>query len=161
MMEPEPPADRLRQLFLAALERPPDDREPFLAGACDDASERGRVARLLDRHLRDGPLDHPPTIDAALDPGTYPADADLPAGTLIDDFEILELIGRGGMGAVYRATQVGPLRRTVALKIVRPGLAGPEMTARFEAEDADALQAIIAEFSAQLSLVDPALELDY
>ena len=52
----------------------------------------------------------------------------------IGNYRILELIGTGGMGEVYRAEQTAPIRRTVALKIIKRGMDTKEVVARFEAE---------------------------
>jgi len=55
-------------------------------------------------------------------------------GTHIGRYELLELIGEGGMGLVYLAEQTEPVKRRVALKIIKPGMDSKEVIARFEAE---------------------------
>jgi hypothetical protein len=55
-------------------------------------------------------------------------------GTQIGPYKLLEQIGEGGMGVVYVASQREPVRRTVALKIIKPGMDSREVVARFEAE---------------------------
>jgi len=55
-------------------------------------------------------------------------------GTAIGRYELLELIGEGGMGLVYLAEQKEPVRRRVALKIIKPGMDSKQVIARFEAE---------------------------
>jgi WD40 repeat protein len=55
-------------------------------------------------------------------------------GTTIGRYELLELIGEGGMGMVYLAEQKEPVRRKVALKIIKPGMDSRQVVARFEAE---------------------------
>jgi WD40 repeat protein/serine/threonine protein kinase len=62
-----------------------------------------------------------------------PARIDGP-GTTIGRYELLELIGEGGMGLVYLAEQKEPVRRKVALKIIKPGMDSRQVIARFEAE---------------------------
>ena len=52
----------------------------------------------------------------------------------VGPYRVLEIIGEGGMGSVYKAEQVRPVRRVVALKLVKPGLDSREVLARFEAE---------------------------
>ena len=52
----------------------------------------------------------------------------------VGPYRILEVLGRGGMGTVYRAEQIEPIRRTVALKLIRPGLGDPTLRPRFVAE---------------------------
>jgi WD40 repeat protein/predicted Ser/Thr protein kinase len=71
----------------------------------------------------------PPQAEAA----SYTSDAKLVVGATIGNYRILHLIGEGGMGAVYEAEQEQP-RRTVALKVIKPGLASPELLRRFEQE---------------------------
>jgi eukaryotic-like serine/threonine-protein kinase len=55
-------------------------------------------------------------------------------GTLIGPYKVLEQIGAGGMGVVYMADQQAPIRRRVALKIIKPGMDTDQVIARFEAE---------------------------
>src|SRR5437762_538269 len=55
-------------------------------------------------------------------------------GSCIGPYRLLELIGEGGMGAVYRAEQEKPVRRRVALKIIKPGMDSAQVISRFEAE---------------------------
>jgi hypothetical protein len=72
---------------------------------------------------------------ATFAPGEAVTGAPLPA--TIGRYRIVRLIGEGGMGAVYEAEQDQP-RRTVALKVIKPGLASPELLRRF-AQEAQAL----------------------
>src|SRR5262249_31073161 len=55
-------------------------------------------------------------------------------GTVIGPYKLLEPIGEGGMGVVYMAEQTRPMRRKVALKIIKPGMDTKQVIARFEAE---------------------------
>jgi len=55
-------------------------------------------------------------------------------GTKIGRYELLSLIGEGGMGLVYQAEQKEPVKRRVALKIIKPGMDSKQVIARFEAE---------------------------
>ena len=57
-----------------------------------------------------------------------------PAGTRIGPYRLVRQIGEGGMGVVYHAQQVQPIRRDVALKIIKPGMDTKQVIARFEAE---------------------------
>src|SRR5437867_6741739 len=65
--------------------------------------------------------------------GSYSADAKLAEGAAMGRYKIVRLIGEGGMGAVYEAEQDQP-RRTVALKVIKPGMASPALLKRFEQE---------------------------
>lgn len=58
----------------------------------------------------------------------------LSPGTALSNYRVEELLGRGGMGDVYAATQTGPIQREVALKIIRPGMDSSQVVARFQAE---------------------------
>ena len=59
---------------------------------------------------------------------------DLPAGTMIGPYKILDLLGEGGFGVVYLAEQTAPVQRRVALKIIKPGMDSRAVIARFEQE---------------------------
>src|SRR5512146_2780554 len=59
---------------------------------------------------------------------------ELQTPTAIGPYRILEMLGEGGMGIVYLAEQVEPIRRRVALKILKPGMDSREILARFDAE---------------------------
>jgi serine/threonine protein kinase/tetratricopeptide (TPR) repeat protein len=118
-------------LFHAALAVPPDGRAAFLVEHCPDPEQRRRVEALLAAHDRPaGPLDSPAT-------GAYePADPPASAGSSrpIGPYKLLQLIGEGGMGAVWMAEQTSPVRRIVAVKVIKPGMDSRQVLARFEAE---------------------------
>jgi serine/threonine protein kinase len=130
------PAPRLLEIFNEAVELPSAaERAAYLDRACgDDQAMRGRVEGLLGAHDRaDGFLESPaaaPTVDAT--PGGSP-DGDGP-GAVIGPYKLMEQIGEGGMGVVYVAEQTAPVRRRVALKVIRPGMDTRQVIARFEAE---------------------------
>src|SRR5262249_31995749 len=127
-------------IFLAALEQPsPAARDAYLDAACgSDADQRRRVERLLAAHPNVGSfLEQPAAARGTFIGGageTVVPEALEGAGTCIGPFKILEKIGEGGMGVVYRAEQQEPIRRLVALKIVKAGFASASVIARFEAE---------------------------
>jgi hypothetical protein len=98
----------------------------------DAPDVRARVDALLPiRHKSGEPLKHAdPTPSATWDaPGPLEA-----AGTTIGPYKLLQQIGEGGMGTVYMAEQTEPVRRRVALKIIKPGMDSRQVIARFEAE---------------------------
>ncbi|WP_202920717.1 WD40 repeat domain-containing serine/threonine protein kinase [Urbifossiella limnaea] len=113
-------------MFLAALDRPtPADRAAFLADACGtDAALRARVERLLAADSGAG------ILDAAVRP-VRPLVA---GGTFAVRYRLVRRLGAGGMGEVWAADQTAPVRRPVALKVIRPGLDPAALLARFELE---------------------------
>jgi serine/threonine protein kinase/tetratricopeptide (TPR) repeat protein len=136
--------ERIQSIFLAAIETAdPADRAALLARECgDDAELRQRVEVLLQAHDRSGsfldkPVVEPVTTDA---PAGQWIDRDAPLalaerpGMLVGRYKLLQQIGEGGMGVVYMAEQQEPVRRMVALKIIKPGMDSDAVVARFEAE---------------------------
>jgi serine/threonine protein kinase len=123
-----------QDIFVEAISRPDNaDRRRFLDQACgDDEALRARMEKLI-RHS-DGLgsfLEHPP------EPLTITANAMIDAeviGTQIGPYRIREQLGEGGFGTVFLAEQERPVRRRVALKIIKPGMDTREVIARFEAE---------------------------
>ncbi len=81
------------------------------------------------------PLDQDPLTEVDKTQTLHLADKDFTSGTVIaDKYKLLEELGRGGMGSVFRAEQVSPIRREVALKIIKLGMDTARVVARFEAE---------------------------
>jgi serine/threonine protein kinase/Flp pilus assembly protein TadD len=124
--------NRAREIFLAALQMTPDEWEAYLNEVCgDDQKLRTRVLSLLDAHRE---------ADSFLEPVApgLPAVAQEPvaeaAGTMIGPYRLLEQIGEGGFGVVFMAEQQQPVRRKVALKVLKPGMDTKQVVARFEAE---------------------------
>ena len=121
-------------IFLAALELgTPEERLAYVNGACAGDSELlRRVLELLKSHDKSiGPLDVPPPGLAATVAAHGVTEA---AGTVIGPYKLLEQIGEGGFGIVYLADQQAPVRRRVALKIIKPGMDTRQVLARFKAE---------------------------
>jgi serine/threonine protein kinase/tetratricopeptide (TPR) repeat protein len=126
-------APNIEEIFSAALEiEGRDARSAFLDQACGDPELRRRVERLLARDAQaSGFLESPvapPTATAE-----SPSLSEGP-GTSIGPYKLREQIGEGGMGVVYVAEQTEPVRRKVALKIIKPGMDSKQIIARFEAE---------------------------
>ena len=114
-----------REIFEACLQLDRGGRSVFLERVCDgDVRLAGRVLRLLEAH------DEAESATSAS--ARRPAELETPER--IGPYRILELIGEGGMGAVYLAEQVAPIRRRVALKIIKLGMDTKEVIARFESE---------------------------
>ena len=117
---------RLEALFQGAADLPAGERGAFLERACgDDAALRTRLDALLAQLDHGGSL-APPAFE------TEPASEG--PGTSIDRYKILQTIGEGGFGVVYMAEQEEPVRRRVALKVIKLGMDTREVVARFEAE---------------------------
>jgi serine/threonine protein kinase/tetratricopeptide (TPR) repeat protein len=153
--------ERVKALFLAAIERgDPAERRAFLDGEVGDDTELlGRLAALLaaydqppsalDRPLAANPeaadtpdatrsvssrpsgetTDHQFTVDRLRDDGPILIDT-----IVADRYKILREIGEGGMGTVYFAEQLRPVRRQVALKLIKWGMDSRNVLARFESE---------------------------
>jgi WD40 repeat protein/predicted Ser/Thr protein kinase len=129
---PEPTPESVEQLFQQAADLDPDERSAFLDEQCaGDSDLRAAVEELLhfDSKAQSAPdfLNSPP---AELRAG-LPSMRGVPA--FIGRYRILRLHGEGGMGSVYEAEQDNP-RRTVALKVIRPGLVSSELVKRFNHE---------------------------
>ena len=119
-------------LFAAALEREnPNERAAYLDGACgDDSDLRGRIEQLLDAYGRSDEFMQSPALEPTL-VATMVAEK---PGTQIGPYKIREQLGEGGFGLVFVAEQTEPVRRKVALKIIKPGMDTKEVLARFSAE---------------------------
>ena len=138
--EPTPvePSSPEQALFTEALQRvTPEARTAFLAGACGtDPGLRQRVGALLRAAASAGDfLEQPPTGLAAGD-GSAPVLTGLSEkpGDRIGRYKLLQQIGEGGCGVVYLAEQEEPVRRPVALKVIKLGMDTKSVIARFEAE---------------------------
>ncbi len=165
---------QVRELFLASVEQPPDDRERYLTDLCGsdqelrDAVERllaanEQPARILEASLTEQihrPLEgtaraskasagesHDPveplaTTDNAGVTATgpladYPPQRTIgfvPGRILAGRYILQEVLGEGGMGTVYRADQTEPVKRQVALKVIKIGMDSRTVLARFNAE---------------------------
>lgn len=144
---------REKEIFLEALDLAPGaERDAYLAGACEgDPALRRAVDDLLAAHGRASDL-----LDDGPDPGSRlerqleeaaevlgldrgSPDAEGPpfsdrVGQRIGPYRLMEKLGEGGFGEVYVAEQQEPVRRRVALKLLKLGLGSRDMIARFEAE---------------------------
>ena len=121
------------QIFWEALQfEDPDEREAFIRLACgDDEPQRLLVEKLIKAQPRvERFLEKPFQLDATAEASTITEEP----GTQIGPYTLREQIGEGGMGVVYVAEQTEPVKRKVALKIIRPGMATKDVVARFQAE---------------------------
>jgi serine/threonine protein kinase len=127
-------ADHDVEVFTEALKLPPGERAAYLERACgNDVELRQRVEALLEGHDRVGDfLEHSPHetdghVKARAVVGEKPGDR-------VGRYKLLQQIGEGGCGVVFMAEQEEPVRRRVALKIIKPGMDTKSVIARFEAE---------------------------
>ena len=121
-----------QSIFLAALELPTAaERAAYLKDACGtDPALIANVQELLGAHeMGDDFLDRPPP-NATVDEQPVTEQP----GTVIGPYKLLEQIGEGGFGLVFMAEQQQPLRRKVALKVIKPGMDSKQVIGRFEAE---------------------------
>jgi non-specific serine/threonine protein kinase/serine/threonine-protein kinase len=134
--------ERLKEILLKTVDLPEAERRQFLDEACKDDPDLRKEAESILAHEADaseilqvrgaregGALDSLPSNDDAetIDPAASP-------GQTLGPFVLRERIGSGGMGEVWRAEQTTPVRRTVALKLIKAGMDSSQVIARFEAE---------------------------
>jgi serine/threonine protein kinase/tetratricopeptide (TPR) repeat protein len=110
----------------------PEARRLYVTQACgDDRTLCERIEALLRVHDEDATFLRPPAEQLRAGPEPAPAEA---PGTVIGPYTLQRQLGQGGMGVVFLAEQAVPVRRQVALKIIRPGMDSRQVLARFEAE---------------------------
>ena len=128
-------ADRIESLFAAAVALPAEERDAYLERECSgEHALRDRVLALLRAHDRAGHvIDIPVNGDPDQTAGYAPTSEQ--TGTIIAGrYKLLEEIGEGGMGTVWVAEQTAPVRRKVALKLIKAGMDSRSVLARFDAE---------------------------
>src|SRR5262245_40672942 len=142
---------RVQAVFLAAVAQPTAaERAAYLDEGCGQEVElRQRVELLLRAHDDPGSFLGLPAQDpgatAAPQPGagedgsppsneqaTEPCSSAECPGTVIGRYKLLEHIGEGGMGTVWMAQQIEPVKRLVAIKLIKPGMDSRQVLARFE-----------------------------
>jgi hypothetical protein len=129
-----------KEIFFEALDKhTPEERAAFLDGACGtNPVQRARVEALLANHFQQDEFMKEPAVEAAAPQPTSPIDSMLPPGEaptqMIGRYKLLEKIGEGGFGEVWMAEQREPVKRRVALKIIKLGMDSRQVVARFEAE---------------------------
>ena len=123
--------DRLESLFMTALQmQSAVQRQEFIDESCSDDSDlKAQVTALIENHLNAGSFlgSHDSTgFDDSLRAG--------PAGSSIGQYRLLNKAGEGGFGIVYMAEQQQPLKRIVAIKLLKPGMDSTQVVLRFEHE---------------------------
>src|SRR5262245_20313061 len=111
----------------------PDARAEYLRQACGtDPALRERVQILLRAYEEQASfLESPPPVGGA---ATIDQPASESLDTVVGPYKLIEQIGEGGMGAVWMAQQTEPVKRLVALKLIKAGMDTRQVVARFEAE---------------------------
>jgi serine/threonine protein kinase/Tfp pilus assembly protein PilF len=123
-----------REVFANALQKSTDaERSSYLDEVCaGDSQKRDRILELLLAERQLGSfIESPPAVLALTQDMPEIADK---CGTMIGPYKLLQQIGEGGFGLVYMAEQREPVRRKVALKVIKPGMDSKEVIARFDAE---------------------------
>jgi serine/threonine protein kinase/cytochrome c-type biogenesis protein CcmH/NrfG len=121
------------EIFYQALDRRgPKERAAYVEQACaGNPALHAAVEELLRAHVGATGFLEPP-LPAAL--ATVEERVSEHPGTVIGPYNLLEQIGEGGFGVVFMAEQTEPIRRKVALKVLKPGMDSKQVIARFEAE---------------------------
>src|SRR5207244_3314645 len=135
-------ADQVESILAAAVEIDSEvKRREYVAQACGGDTElMRRVEELMANHFRAGSfLEEPHAAFSPQGGGLgLGATIDIPIaerpGTVIGPYKLMEQIGEGGMGLVFVAEQQEPVRRKVAVKVIKPGMDSRQVVARFEAE---------------------------
>src|SRR5262245_32644936 len=119
-------------IFCSAIEiESPNARRVFVEQACgQDPDLKHQVERLLHAHFHGRNI-----LDVPVQPvATVDEPRRETAGTVIGPYKLIEQIGEGGMGAVWMAQQTEPVKRLVAVKLIKAGMDSRQVIARFEAE---------------------------
>ncbi len=120
---------RAREIFVEAAAKSGDERKSFLTEACGTDDELlAEVEELLRFH------DAAPGGESQIETPLRPSPAPTQEPEKIGPYRILQTIGTGGMGKVYEAEQARPLRRRVALKVIKWGMDTEQVVARFDSE---------------------------
>ena len=125
--------NRIEEIFLAAIEIASDQQPAFIDRECgSDTDLKQQVLALLQAHDQTGSF----FVDGQVpwNAATVEEFSSECLGQEIGPYKLREKIGEGGMGVVYVAEQERPMRRKVALKVIKPGMDSQSVLARFEAE---------------------------
>ena len=120
---------RLSELYLQACELDLEERDAFIAESCaDHPSLEDELRRMVQPHDDLPEILHTGSMDRSLN------SSDVPIPQTIGPYRVTELLGEGGMGIVYRAMQETPIRREVAVKLIKLGIETESVVQRFESE---------------------------
>src|SRR5262249_36408128 len=130
-----PDSRKAKAIFDRAVEiESPSDREAFVLRECaEDPGLRAKVLGLLGAYDQAGTfLESAPLCILTVATADHPPDAAL--GTIVGPHKLLEEVGEGGMAIVWMAQQQEPVKRLVAVKLIKAGMDSRQVIARFEAE---------------------------
>ncbi len=124
--------ERIKEIFEAALGRPPDERSAYIEQACaGDHALRQEVASLLAAHERAGRFLEEPAVSRTWEGEPEVAGLSL-VGRRLGAYRVIRELSRGGMGTVYLAVRADEIyRKRVALKVVNPGMHTDDILRRF------------------------------
>ena len=127
---------KVESILLAALEKAtPEARSAYLDDVCrDNPGLREQVNRLLAAHPNAIEFLEIPAVAVEEKTAVYVPSVEKPGSILVGRYKLLEMIGEGGMGEVWVADQLEPIKRRVALKLIKPGMDSRSVLGRFEAE---------------------------
>ena len=124
--------ERANEIFADAIHIADGDaRKRFLRAECENSQLMEHVESLIRDHDRASLFLESPAFDRLPRPDISPLAS---IGSVVGRYKLLEIIGEGGFGIVYMAEQTKPIRRRVAVKVIKPGMDTREVIARFEAE---------------------------
>jgi non-specific serine/threonine protein kinase/serine/threonine-protein kinase len=127
--------ERTKEILEQALRLPPDERQAYLDAACGpDGELRSEVESLIASHEAAGSQFLAATAPEVLELTSPISSPQSRLNQVIGHYRLVEEIGRGGMGQVWLAEQTAPVRRQVALKLIRAGMFDDEMLKRFQLE---------------------------
>ena len=115
----------LARIFTRLADEPPERQDQMLNDLCPDEDTRQKVRAMLDADAE---------VDPLLDHSLFPEPKQINLGEKIAGYNLVRELGHGGMGVVFEAEQQEPVRRTVALKVIKPGVDTREVIERFNAE---------------------------
>ncbi|XZE56062.1 tetratricopeptide repeat protein [Planctomycetaceae bacterium SH139] len=115
----------LESIFDRVVDQPPEVRSVLLDDLCPNEEIRKQVGELLRVNS---------STKFFVDNSLYPERVGFQVGQRIGPYKLLQEIGEGGMGVVYMAEQLEPVRRRVAVKVIKPGNETKQVLARFDAE---------------------------